>query len=188
MKITAFIRDFFSKNDTVAHFVENELSLQLELALAMRTCGFNVKFEQDMKFFDGSGVKKRLDLLVFDNEHTVAIELKLPRNGRVPETMFDFVKDVRFCEQIFENRMAHRTIAVLLTDDPKFWSGKSTGIYAPFRNVSVNLHGNIEKPTGQSLECIKLSNIYNCVWDDASPSFLNGKARFLLLNCCDANF
>lgn len=50
-------------------------------------------------------VKHEIDIVLFNKDYSSchAIELKYPRNGKYPETMYDCIKDIRFMEQLKES-------------------------------------------------------------------------------------
>ncbi|MEG3753757.1 hypothetical protein [Psychromonas arctica] len=109
-----------------------------------------VQFERNVSHFDLDKCqfeKKEINICIFsDSNLKCAIELKFPRNGQVPETMFSFCKDILFLEQLvmagFES--AH---FIALVDEHLFYEGQTGGIYGLFRNGQP-ITGLINKPTG----------------------------------------
>lgn len=125
--------------------------------------------------------KRYVDLIVEANEERFAIELKVPRAGRVPETMYDFYADVSFVEALVRSGTADRGACVLVTDDKDFWSGrKIDGIYAPLRDDDRTLHGKYEKPTGAKDLSVVVEGEYDLQWEHLGNSVLLPKARFVL--------
>lgn len=95
-------------------------------------------------------MKRNLDLLVRNNGKTTAIELKVPLNGRHPETLYDFCNDIAFVEGILRAGHADTGFCLLLTSDRVFWSdsGRGSPIHNFFRRKGSLLNGAIQKPTG----------------------------------------
>lgn len=107
----------------VTHSIEiyNEFSLQHELGIFLRNelPGYLVQFERNIKYFSSSRfafTKRELDIAVFSKDKSelkYAIELKYPRNGQHPETMFSFCKDIAFIEEL---KIAGFSCAALLCE------------------------------------------------------------------------
>ena len=96
--------------------VYNEFSFQHELGYFLRNHlkqnpgDFKIQFERnfkeilevsddeiDARFGTKKVRKKEIDISIFQGPVNLAsIELKFPRNGQVPESMYSFVKDVNF--------------------------------------------------------------------------------------------
>ena len=174
VSVAAFFRE--SESRGVKFF--NEAELQQELGYWLRTTlsvGVSVYFERPADHFFPSArrlVKKEIDLVVVpaDRSWHFAIELKCPRNGRIPETMFDACRDLQFLEQLVEAGFAGG-LFIMHVDDPGFYqSGLQTGIYSFFRGT-VPLAGIIAKPTGNknqtgedSARTVALANSYAVQW------------------------
>src|SRR5271156_4015659 len=102
--LIASMEAFFRDAATSRVEIFNEAELQHEIGWWLRTAlprGFCVLFERPVRSFFPDArnlVKKEIDLVVSppDRAWHVAIELKCPRNGRHPETMFDACKDLQF--------------------------------------------------------------------------------------------
>jgi hypothetical protein len=123
-----------------------------------------------VQFFgiDGSGfVKKEIDISIVSTDKTerMAIELKFPRSGQYPEQMFKFCQDISFVEQIVQAGFT-AGFFVAAVDDPLFYTGSPSGIYAHFRS-GLPLHGTIQKPTGKPDEPVKLCGTYTVEWRPA---------------------
>src|SRR5699024_7539647 len=111
-------------------------SLQHELGVFLRNKipkPYKVEFERNLSFFvqETKCVKSELDIVIYhpDISDKYAIELKFPKNGQYPESMFNFIKDIKFMEEanqlVFTN-----TYAVTYVQDKLFYSGsKRDGIY-----------------------------------------------------------
>lgn len=147
--------------------VYNEVSLQHELGIFLRErlSGYKVQFERNTKFFGISGtIKHEIDIVVFNDMESYAIELKYPVNGQYPEQMYSFVKDIVFMEQLKGNGF-NATYCLTMVKDKNFYSGKKTdGIYAYFRGDEI-LSGIIKKPTGKSKESVALDKRYRIKWE-----------------------
>lgn len=137
-------------------YIYNEISLQNELGIELREIFKNenirIFFEKNIKNCNikneliNEMVKKEIDLFIHDEtkDEAYAIELKFIKreNNRVLENLYDFVKDMRFMEQIKENAKEYGTkiiTAYVLTivDDAIYMESKnknSIGIYQYFRN------------------------------------------------------
>jgi hypothetical protein len=165
--VEGFLRDADSRG--VEFF--NEAELQHELGYWLRTrlpTGTSVYFERPTSWFlpEARGlVKKEIDLAVTpaDRSWHFAIELKCPRNGRVPETMFDACRDLQLLEQLVSVGF-RGGMFVMHVEDPAFYqSGLQTGIYSFFRS-GVPLTGAITKPTGGKDQTVLLGNTYSVRW------------------------
>lgn len=66
-------------------------------------------------------------------ERLSALELKYPRNGQVPESMFSFCKDIAFLEQLVLSGF-QSAYFLAVADHKHFYAGASTGIYGHFRS------------------------------------------------------
>jgi hypothetical protein len=162
--------------------VYNEFSLQHELGIWLRNRlpGYKVQFERPAGFFFSSLpklCKKEIDISVFSKEqqdYRYAIELKYPRNGRHPETMFDFCKDLSFIEDLRHHGFSTAALLVF-ADDRLFYEGSDTGIFGFFRSGKP-LCGCIEKPTGAKDDHVELRGSYRAEW---KPIF--GSLRYMLL-------
>ncbi len=179
--------------------VYNEFSLQHELGIFIRSKQpeMKVQFERNVKYFFGTDEgfpKKEIDIAVWsEDEHggrdlSAAIELKFPRNGRYPETMFNFITDIAFCEKLKECEKLKKygfrsAYALIFADDKLFYEdGRSDKkIYGYFRN-NQELSGKVQKPTGKKDKTVCLSGEY---WIDWQP--ITDKLKFALVPvvCCD---
>ena len=168
--IDSFVTEIKSKTIEIY----NEFSLQHELGFFLRNKIDNkmVQFERNVTYFrliKAEFIKKEIDISVFhDRENPgenpdFAIELKYPRNGQVPEQMFSFCKDICFAEQL-QQRCFKTTYVIIFVEDRLFYEGNNCdGIYAYFR-AGTNLHGSIQKPTGQQKGVIEIQGNYNITW------------------------
>ena len=159
--------------------VYNEFSFQHELGIFLRENykNYKVRFERNVSFFGfdkSTFIKKEIDISLFGfdvlkNTGTleIAIELKYPRNGRIPETMYDFCKDIVFLEQLLDAGF-RKGYAIIFTEVHGFYEGNQhDNIYSYFRHNNSSpkrLTGKIEKPTGDKNESIKIKGSYLIEW------------------------
>lgn len=152
--------------------IYNEFSLQHEFGIYLRGVfpHDKVQYERNAASFPnlrGPFEKREIDIVVFSAggyDHLCAIELKFPRNGQHPETLFSFCRDIAFIEQLKRDGF-QSAAAVIVTDDPLFYSGRADGIYAPFRsNGSLPLVGIVTKPTGRRDSSVTLTGRYTIEW------------------------
>ncbi|UOR12819.1 hypothetical protein [Halobacillus amylolyticus] len=170
MDFEKYIQMFFNKVENNAVEIYNEFSLQHELGLFLRNVipkPMKVEFERNIGFFNNEAkcVKSEIDIVIYssDKNEKYAIELKLPKNGQYPESMFNFIKDIQFMEQVKQMGFTN-TYAVTYVQDKLYYSGsKIDGIYAYFRNHKA-LHGEVSKPTGQKDEILHIQGNYQIDW------------------------
>jgi hypothetical protein len=154
--------------------VYNEFSLQHELGvfLRQRRTDCLVQFERNVSHFGlkkAAFEKKEIDIAVTDRatgRRLCAVELKYPRNGQVPETMFSFCKDIAFLEQLVESGF-ECGLFLAVADDPLFYSGREDGIYGLFRSGRA-ISGVITKPTGKKDHEVSIRGAYRAAWADVA--------------------
>jgi len=144
--------------------------LQHELGLFLRSklndC--KVQFERNVSHFNllkSDLYKREIDIVVMAKDRSInhsAIELKFPRNGQVPETMFSFCTDIAFLEQLVFNGF-RSAYFLAMVDHPHFYTGRPDGIYGLFRN-GQNITGRIVKPTGARDKEIYIKGSYSAKW------------------------
>lgn len=170
MHLDKHIKDFFYLVKIQQIEIYNEFSLQHELGVYLRNHLnqlFKIQFERNIHFFgiQEKLVKKELDIAIYNPQtnEKYAVELKFPKNGQYPESMFCFAKDIKFMEQIKEHGFTN-TYAVTYVEDKLFYKGSNTnGIYAYFRSNHL-LHGEITKPTGKKDEHFYINGSYQINW------------------------
>ena len=181
------LASFFEKVPESCGPIYNERSLQLELACLFRAHGARVEFERQFVIapLEGSTcpVKSNLDLIVRNNGQTTAIELKVPLNGRHPETLYDFCNDIAFVEAILRAGHADTGVCLMLTSDRTFWfdSGRGSTIHNLFRRKGSLLNGAIQKPTGTANTTVVVSGKYYPadLWAAVRDTRLMGAAQYL---------
>ncbi|WP_377887978.1 hypothetical protein [Alkalihalobacillus sp. R86527] len=182
MNIPKYIHEFFTLVENNEVDIYNEFSLQHELGIFLRNeihSPFKVEFERNVRFFQPGAkcVKSEIDIVIYnqDASEKYAIELKFPKNGQYPESMFSFVKDIKFMEQTKELGFT-QTFAVTYVEDSLFYKGaKTDGIYSYFRN-GKQLHGEIMKPTGIKKDVCIIEGNYEVEW----LSMANGSKYYVL--------
>ena len=171
------IGEFFAQVKNGGVELYNEFSFQHELGIFLRERLPNkkVQFERNISYFqfDKAGFeKKEIDICIFDGTSLdCVIELKYPRNGQVPETMYSFCKDISFLEQL--NKAGFQSAYfIAIADDPLFYSGNPEGIYGLFRN-NQPITGVINKPTGAKNTLVTIQGNYSAYWQE-----INGKSKY----------
>ena len=176
--------------------IYNEFSLQHELGLFLRSkiSGCKVEFERNVSHFNfekSNFVKKEIDIVIISptGEHLSAIELKYPRNGQVPESIFSFCKDIAFLEQLILAGFKSAYFFVV-ADQKYFYSGNDHGIYGLFRNETP-ITGEIRKPTGAKDSVVTINGSYIAKWlpifEEAKFCLVQvgGKKRLFTQGKCD---
>ena len=183
------IEHLLSEPPEEAGMVNNERAFQLELAYYFRCLGATVEFE---KFFNvkrpaGSTrkPKSRLDLLVTWGSTVFAFELKVPLNGRHPETFYDFCADIEFVEAMVLGAFVEFGYCLLMTNDQVFWKDGARGsdIHHYFRRPGAIVTGRIAKPTGSADSTVVLTGTYkpSQLWRLLTATKLMENARYLLI-------
>jgi len=150
------------------YFVEATFQFNLMMKLVNIVDESNIFPERNIEYYglDSKNYTKKIIDIVLGNEKgfNIAIELKMPMNGQVPEQMYSFVKDIRFLEELKASRKFNRCYLLTITNDHNFWSGQiNNGIYPYFRENKI-LTGRIEKPTGGNKKFFKISGKYEINW------------------------
>lgn len=182
IQLSQLVGDFVQKVPLDNIEIYNEFSLQHELGIYLRgkLPGYKIQFERNISDFPGGEIdfyKKEIDIVVIppDGGAKGAVELKFPRNGQVPESIFGFCKDVAFLEQL---RLAGFTSTCFLVfaDSHLFYSGRTEGIYGYFR-AELPITGLIQKPTGARDAEISVKGSYVAKWND-----LGNEQRYCLID------
>jgi hypothetical protein len=182
MKLDRQITEFARDVGTGAIEIYNEFSLQHELGIYLRktlnTC--NVEFERNISHFKLAKTafgKREIDIAITSSdsgERLSAIELKYPRNGQVPESMFGFCKGIAFLEQLVSSGF-QSAYFLAFAEHRHFYSGNSKGIYGLFRSGKP-ITGKIVKPTGAKDDEVDIIGSYTANWLTVS-----GNIRFCLV-------
>lgn len=178
MEIKQHIDDFLRELCDNKVAIYNEFSLQHELGIYLRDKlkHKKIEFERNISYFGLSNnsktfTKKEIDISIYDTQSTIAIELKFPRNGQYPESMFSFCKDLKFLEELKANGF-QECYFLAIVDDKNFYSrdGLSTnGIYEYFRTENLPnpipcIKSPVQKPTGKKDYSISLNGKYQIEW------------------------
>lgn len=185
----SLISSFFVKAPDSCGPIYNERSLQLELGYYFRSNHAQVEFERPFNVTPLKGStcrqKTNLDLLIGRSGRTTAIELKVPLNGRHPETLYDFCNDIAFVEGIVRGGLADEGLCILMTNDRVFWndSGRGSEIHHLFRRKGSLLTGAVKKPTGSADTTIVVSGLYSPAdkWSAVRDARLMKDARYLVI-------
>ena len=172
-EVKVLIADFADKVAAGDIEIYNEFSLQHELGIYLRSelPTKKIQFERNVSFFKldkTDFIKKEIDIVVYSDKNApdAAIELKYPQH-EVPDQMLSFCQDVQFAEELKAVKFKE-TYAIIFTEDHLFYSGKSHGIYAYFRDGDGNksLSGNIAKQTKPNKGKIKahIAGSYAITW------------------------
>lgn len=184
--------EFSLADNTIYNYtIYNEFSFQHELGIFLReklnknnkNFEYYVYFEKNYKSYIKSE-KEKIDIVILkkgDNKFPLkefyAIELKFPCNGEYPESMYNFVKDIKFMEDVKNKSNIIKTYCVVLVNDDNFYlqtnKRKKDGIYQYFRspagttqNFSINIPETVYKPTGKNKGKEKLHiHGYNLNWE-----------------------
>jgi hypothetical protein len=124
------------------YFVEATFQFNLMMKLVNIIDESNIFPERNIEYYglDSKNYTKKIIDIVLENEKglNIAIELKMPMNGQVPEQMYSFVKDIKFLEELKTSRKFNRCYLLTITNDHNFWSGQiNNGIYTYFRDNKI---------------------------------------------------
>jgi hypothetical protein len=158
-------------------YIEATFQFKLLMQLAKIYNEDNILPERNIEYYKLNPKyfsKKEVDIIIEQKSNlNIAIELKMPMNGQVPEQMFKFVEDIKFLEELKASNLFGKCYLIVVTDDSDFWQGsKNDGIYAPFRN-GIPLKGKIYKPTGigKNEKFYQISGKYHVAWNTLTNNF-----------------
>lgn len=164
----------------------NEFGLQFELGFHLRNIlshsDYRIQLERPIGYF---GIqkhheipKKEIDIVIYNDQTKIAVELKVPRSGQTPIQMFKFCEDICFLEQL-KIRGFNECYSFVVVDRDDFYKPKrkNNDIYEYFRNNKV-IKGDITCPTGKEKGAtIRLNNKYVIDWIQ-----INEKIHYYLLS------
>jgi hypothetical protein len=120
--------------------------------------------------------KKEIDIVLEnkDGKAVSAIELKMPMNGHFPVSMYDFIVDIHFLEELKKSNVFNQCYFIAVTNNHGFWNGptprQEIDIYKYF-GPKISLENiRYKKPKGnKSKECeIELEKSYSAQWKNIS--------------------
>jgi len=173
------IDDLLKKINFDDYYIEATFQFKLLMQLGKIYDENKIFPERHIKAYDSkieNYTKKEIDIVIEqENNLNIAIELKMPMNGQVPEQMFKFVEDIKFLEELNTNNLFYKCYLIVVTNDRDFWQGsKNNGIYSYFRNNNI-LKGKISKPTGKdeikATNYYELNGEYKIQWNDLANNF-----------------
>ena len=140
-KVCEKVKDFFENKKLDYRFLYNEAGLQHELALYLRAELDEAKILLELSVYnlplpvynkqspcllrsskfsktkDFKFIKKEIDIFIENEGEKVVIELKFPRpTTGFPAEIYGALKDVKFGEEVLENRKADQFITIFITD------------------------------------------------------------------------
>jgi hypothetical protein len=148
MDIKRLITEFVEliENDKVE--IYNEASLQYELAIFLRNKypDYKIQLERNISYFGLDKLefeKKEMDIIIFKDKNNlkeaIIIELKaiIGQNKDRPVTVFQWIKDLRFLEELKSE--GAKCYSIFFTDEDKFLSGTNNvgDLLKNFRNRKV---------------------------------------------------
>jgi hypothetical protein len=180
--LSELVNRFLLHAESTRAEIYNEFSLQHELGIFLRENlpNYRVQFERNVSYFGNDKrnfTKREIDIAVFLPDKTelkLAIELKFPRQGQVPEQMYSFCKDIAFIEELKHAGFKEAGLLILV-DNHLFYEGAQEGIYAHFRGRKP-ITGIITKPTGAKTESVKIDGSHQISW-----STLNSGVKYTLI-------
>lgn len=171
--LSIYISNFFRYVEVNKVELYNEYSLQHELGIFLRKqcVNYSIQFERNASFFGVSSptIKKEIDIVVYNNYERFAVELKFPRNGAYPISMFQFIEDICFINELKNNGFTGGC-TVVLVDDMNYCSTHginnkqltNKGIYGYFRDNNP-ITGVISSPKKNNKTC-QLNGSYFAIW------------------------
>ena len=207
---------FDEEIETYDSSIYNEFSLQHELGIFLReNMEGNIKVFFEKNIYDNKKkeyinkhywVKKEVDLIVIvykdknctivDKKFAIELKFKKGKNARTPENMFDFLRDIRFMEQIKNYRDFLKSFVLIIVDAEKYYYNqkdnndkKTEWIYKIFRKDKTENEKEIKltipgqkryfHPTGNynkkkdtdDRDNFKLDRSYNTEWKSLKGTY-----------------
>ena len=188
--------------------IYNEFSFQYEFGIYLRDklekYGYRVEFERNIEYFNlkkEDYEKKEIDICVYkkdnDFKEKYAFELKYPAHkyyikdktkkmsGEYPMRMFQFIKDIKFIQELKNKGNFTKTFSIVLVDDRLFYENGITNrkknlnvVYKYFRENN-SLMGNFEFKYNGEVKSIDLGNYkYDIEWNKI---YENNESRFYVV-------
>ncbi len=197
-----------SKERPVFH---SEADFQHALAWTIheKYSGLNIRLEKPL-----NNEKKHLDIFAFNDNKTVAIEVKyktknlhtavkneefnLKNHNAQDYGRYDFLKDISRLEKVLEKKSDGAGFAAFLTNDHLYWEKpkKKDPVDEDFRiHEGKTIKGKLSWKEGTSKETMKtreepimLEGEYTLIWEDYSNlEEQNGKFRYLVIEVKHGN-
>ena len=211
MLIPEEISNSSSKDDI--YFIYNEISLQLELGKYLEKelnrdghNNYKIFFEKNMydkdtKYTEQNKadpwIKRKADIVIVDkkNNNKYAIELKFVRkeNFHVPVSMYEFIEDIHFMEQVKEYNNYTETYNLIIVNNKNFFTvsrknneknSETYKYYKIFRNEKekVIIPNNQEyyNPVEKGKK-FKLYNNYDKKWERIFKNNKDNNYRYLFI-------
>lgn len=181
MQIELLIENFFKyvKEDNIE--IYNEFSLQFELAFYLKKelpKGIKIQLERNITFLNlkkKDYLKKEIDLLIFDKEkkEIIVIEIKCLVKQRIarPITVYNWIKDIRFLEQLVENNNNINCFSIFVTDNSGFFNGQNNNVgklLTDFRNCKIKGEYSNHSKDVDKRNVLKIESEYILKWNNIS--------------------
>jgi hypothetical protein len=157
----------------------SEFTFQFRLSRFLDTHYNNIEIELESSVYRyniSNLIKKEIDIDVEFNNTKYVIELKYIRDkGSFNIGMYKFCEDIKFIEQLIENKIFDKGYAVLFTTIQEVYSKPSKqlnpknienlNLYKAFREL-FEISGNLSIKTGKLNESLYLKGKYKLNWLD----------------------
>jgi len=180
MKFKELITKFFNYVESNKIYLYNEFSLQFELSSYLRNelPGIRVELERNISYLGldkKQFVKSEMDILIsnIDLNNQIVIELKAPINQRNvrPVTVFDWIKDLRFLEQLKVQNI--KGYSIFITDNQGYLRSKGTTkpLLRDFRQKYISGSYCKHIDSKNKNKSITLVNDYKFEWNELGENF-----------------
>lgn len=176
MDIPKLFKEFIMHVEKSEIEIYNEFGLQFELAFFLKKelPEYKIQLERNISYF---GFKKddfqkaEIDIVIFkdrkDYKDIYVIELKaiIDQKPVRPVTVFDFVEDLRFLEQLKTRGV--QGYSIFLTNNPGYYKGidsRAGKLLTDFRNKKIEKEYQKHIRTKGKNSRIKLENSYSFDW------------------------
>jgi hypothetical protein len=157
----------------------SEFTFQFRISRFLDSHYNNIEIELESSVFRyniSKLIKKEIDIDIELNNTKYAIELKYIRDkGSFNIGMFKYCEDIKFIEQLMENKIIEKGYAILFTTIPEVYSKpnkqlnpkniENLKLYRAFREL-YEVNGNLSIKTGKLNESLYLKGKYKLNWLD----------------------